>query len=114
MNEQLLHLVHPYLDIDTKLILGVPPRKLPPSSLDHPRPKSVYLENKKKLIKFFVPGVEVHWPVVQSNDEYFVGEELYYVYEAYTSDGKHYVCFPRESFPIPVSGSIKIIKEEYG
>jgi len=113
MNECLLHMVHPYLDIDTKLILGVPPRKLPLSPLDI-WPKSVYIENKKKLFKFSFGGMEVHWPVVQSNDEYFVGEELYYVYEAYTSDGKHYVCFPRESFPIPVSGSIKIIKEEYG
>ena len=113
MNEQLLHLVHPYMDIDTKLILGIPPRKLPPSSLDHPRPKSVYLENKKKLFKFFVPGVEVHWPVVQVDDEYFIGEESYYVYDVYLNDGKVY-SFPSRSILIPVSGYIKIIGEEYG
>jgi len=100
-------MVHPYLDIDTKLILGVPPRKISLPPLDT-RTRYVYIENKRKLFKFSFVGTEIYYPV-HLVGEYFVGV---YFYEGYTIDGKHVVCFTDESIPIPVSGSIKIIDEE--
>lgn len=111
MNEYLLHLVSPYLDIDTKLILGIPPNKLSISPLDI-CPKTVYLENKKKLFKFHFGAMEIFCPVVQFGNEFFVPEDFHYTYEAYVNNG-HVMYFPHESFHIPVGGSIKIIGEEY-
>jgi hypothetical protein len=55
--DNLLYRVTPYFDIDTKLKLGITPKKLPLSVISNleskfPRPEVVYLTEHKKVFNF--------------------------------------------------------------
>ena len=107
MNEYLLERVQRYMDIDTKLLLGILPKKLTPPPLDISKPKYIFLKNKKKIFKFSWYGVETFSPIEQVSPDCFTGM---YTYEVIRRSGIILVE-PFVNWPIFVSGAIKIVDE---
>jgi len=71
--DNLFYRVTPHFDIDTKLKLGITPKKIPLSVISNldskfPRPEVVYLSNHKKIFNFVLAYLERH--IVMANIEY--------------------------------------------
>lgn len=65
--ENIFTRVSQYLDIDSKLKLGVPPNKIPSEvisnfNLKFPRPGIVYMKHARKIFSFY--GMNLHQPVL--------------------------------------------------
>lgn len=89
--------VSQYFDIDSRLKLKIPPRKLSPEVISNfsskfTRPQVVYLKNSLKLINFVLAHAGRH--VIISNLSYF-GE--YHDYYWFHSDDMNYEVYSHES-----------------
>jgi hypothetical protein len=90
--------VSQYLDIDSRVKLKIPPRKLSPQVISNfsskfPRPQVVYLMNSHKLINFVMASVGKH--IIISNID-FVGK--YHDYFWFHSEDMNYEVVSPDSF----------------
>jgi len=100
--DNLFHRVSQYLDIDSRLKLKMPPRRLSPEVISNfsskfPRPQLVYLKNSLKLINFVMANVQKH--VIVSNLSYYGEYHDYYWF--HSEDMNYEVVSPDSVYASP-------------
>lgn len=95
--DNLFHKVSQYFDIDSRLKLKIPPRRLSPEVISNfsskfPRPQVVYLESSLKIINFFMASVGKH--IIINNLSY---HGMYHDYYWFHSDDMSYEVYSEQS-----------------
>jgi len=107
--DNLFYRVIPHLDIDSKLKLGITPKKLPSGVISNleskfPRPQVVYLTNHRKVFNFVLAYMQKY--IVMTNIDYQgVNNDFHWFY----SDNVEYGVYERAYFYIaPKQGRLWI------